>query len=161
MDNPNDTSRIDMPHTDELTHAAATIPSPLGRLLQAIAAAEADGHQRGMTDAEQWRWSPVVIRAKKLCRELNRGTAIDSPHNPPANPVAVHLAELVHELTEQTEELIRAGHMGELPGADPAEVDRFVQRLRAVWLEETESPLPVLTHIQAKYLAHESSQGDR
>jgi hypothetical protein len=34
------------------------------------------------------------------------------------------------------ERLTRNGHMGELLGEDPAEVDRFVRQLRAAWLTE-------------------------
>lgn len=58
------------------------------------------------------------------------------PQDPTTDLVAVHLSELVHELIEETERLIRAGRMNALTGMGPAEITRFVQQLCATWLAE-------------------------
>lgn len=64
-----------------------------------------------------------------------------TPRDPlPDQLVAVHLAEFVCEIGEDTEQLIRAGHMGELTSMPPAEVDQFVQRLRAMWQADIDPP---------------------
>lgn len=52
----------------------------------------------------------------------------------------IHFPDLVRELVEETERLIRDGHMDGLTGMAPAEVDRFVQRLHAEWLAELDPP---------------------
>lgn len=61
---------VEHARVDEFSHAVAHIPGTVGDLLRAVAKAAADGNQHGMSDPERWRWSGVVVRAKRLAREM-------------------------------------------------------------------------------------------
>lgn len=64
------------------------------------------------------------------------------PQDPTTDLVAVHLSELVRELIEESERLIREGHMNALTGMGPVEITRFVQQFRAAVLADTDPVCP-------------------